>query len=174
MHAVEETGSLGEGARGRSGEAADVAHSADIALMVLCVCSQAQAAHAFMTHAWTRAANCCQPRKSRLLRLSSHTHANTMPTPESYIRSTEEASQRECAWNELNRDYIEKQAEKARVEEMKDASAPHDRQGKRKRRPLDNSISSTAHEVLHPQRPQQTLTSLASLPAVVPCSCCLL
>ena len=67
---------------------------------------------------------------------------------ESYIRTTEEASQRENTWNELNRDYIEKQAEKQRIEEMKESALPHEKQGKRKRRALDNSVSRTAHEVL--------------------------
>jgi transcription factor IIIB subunit 2 len=65
---------------------------------------------------------------------------------EAYIRTQEEACERETTWNELNRDYIEKQAEKQRVEEMKEAAQPKEHQVKRKRRAVDNSVSRTAHE----------------------------
>ncbi len=65
---------------------------------------------------------------------------------EAYIRTSEEACERETTWNELNRDYIEKQAEKQRAEEMKEAAQPQERQAKRKRRTVDNSVSRTAHE----------------------------
>ena len=63
-----------------------------------------------------------------------------------YIRTQEEACQRETAWNELNRDYIEKQAEKQRNEEQKESSQLQGPQKPRKRRTLDNSVSRTAHE----------------------------
>ena len=63
-----------------------------------------------------------------------------------YIRTEEEACQRETAWNELNRDYIEKQAEKQRNEEQKESSQLQGPQKPRKRRTPDNSVSRTAHE----------------------------
>ena len=79
---------------------------------------------------------------------------------ESYIRTTAEARQRETTWNELNRDYIEKQAEKQRIEEMKESALPHEKQGKRKRRALDNSVSRTAHEVLRAPVPVVAASAL--------------
>ena len=65
----------------------------------------------------------------------------------SYIRTSEEAVMRETTWNELNRDYIEKQAEKQRMQHLKESTQPPgDKQARRKRRALDNTISRTAHE----------------------------
>jgi len=62
---------------------------------------------------------------------------------EDILCNVEEAGARETAWTELNRDYIEKQLEKER-EQL--ARSGEERQPKRKRRAIDNSVSGSAHE----------------------------
>ncbi|KAJ1489520.1 hypothetical protein T484DRAFT_1937048 [Baffinella frigidus] len=61
---------------------------------------------------------------------------------DAYIRTDEEAASRETIWNSMNREYLDHQEERMRMQEMRGETAPTER--KRRRRNNDDGVPTTS------------------------------